>query len=64
MKEKNNSYPLNIIFSKEKRKKKKAIHQVEGCKDARAAEERSRLYTLASLSAWNLHLLLFLFLLG
>jgi hypothetical protein len=48
-----------IIFPKEKRKKKKAIHQVEGCRDARAAEERSRLYTLAALSAWNLSLLFF-----
>jgi hypothetical protein len=33
---------------------------VEGRKKARAAEERSRLYTLALLSAWNLSLLAFL----
>jgi len=31
-----NHYTPLIIFPKEKRKKKKAIYQVEGCKDARA----------------------------
>jgi hypothetical protein len=33
-----------------------ATSQVEGCKGARAAEERSRLYTLAPLSARSLPL--------
>lgn len=38
-----------------------AISQVEDCKGARAAEERSRLYTLAPLSGRSLALPFFLF---
>jgi hypothetical protein len=34
----------HIIFSKEKRKKKKAIYQVEGCKDARAVRYEPFIY--------------------
>jgi len=36
--------PTHIIFPKEKRKKKKAIHQVEGCKDARAVRYEPFIY--------------------
>lgn len=55
LKEKTNQY----IF-KRKTEKKKAPCQVEGRKKARAAEERSRSYTLAFLSDWNFSLLFFL----
>jgi hypothetical protein len=34
----------HIISPKEKRKKKKAIHQVEGCKDARAVRHEPFIY--------------------
>jgi len=55
--------PTHIIFPKEKRKKKKAIHQVKGCKDARAVRYEPFIYPCIFVSP-ELTFALFFILLG